>query len=215
MTETVEGDESALDEAAGASLVSHARASVRAHLDGETVPRAPTGHPVLRARRGAFVTLRIEGRLRGCCGRPDPTAPLAETVGRVAVEAAVRDPRFPSLGADELGATRVTVNVLGQMENLTTVAPGRLPAAVTVGRHGLRVTCDGRVGLLLPEVAADRDADAETFLGMTCKKAGLPGDAWTRPDARVERFTAERFAERAPAGRVVRESAPATGAPTE
>jgi AmmeMemoRadiSam system protein A len=138
-----------------------------------------------------------------------------ETVGQVAVEAAVRDPRFPRLGAGELGATRVTVNVLGPMENLAAVVAESLPAAVTVGRHGIRVTCDGRVGLLLPEVAVDRDVDAETFLEMACRKAGLPGDAWTRPDASVDRFSTERFAEQTPAGRVVRESTPATETPTE
>jgi hypothetical protein len=58
---------------------------------------------------------------------------------------------------------------------------------------------------LLPEVAVEQGADAETFLALTCEKAGLPPDAWRRPETTVQRFTAERFVERTPDGPVDRD----------
>src|SRR5262249_59030452 len=71
------------------------------------------------------------------------------------------------------------------------------PADVTMGTHGLMVASpNGQRGLLLPQVVADQGWDAETFLARTCEKAGLPADFWRRPDAVVERFTAQVFDER-------------------
>jgi len=68
---------------------------------------------------------------------------------------------------------------------------------VEVGKHGLLI-CEGpRRGLLLPQVAVEHGWDRETFLQHTCRKAGLPADAW-RQGARIEVFTAEVFGEEDP-----------------
>jgi len=66
--------------------------------------------------------------------------------------------------------------------------------AVEVGRHGLLVTMDGHRGLLLPQVAIERGWDRTTFLEQTCRKAGLPLDAW-RNGVTIEAFTAEVFGD--------------------
>jgi AmmeMemoRadiSam system protein A len=194
-----------LDTAAGETLVAHARSTIDSHLRTGSTPDPPdTVNGALTRERGAFVTLEADGRLRGCCGRPESATPLVETVGRVAVEAAVRDPRFAALSSEELPDTCVTVNALGPMVELDG-DPADRPAAVSVGRDGLRVSRDGRVGLLLPEVAVERDVDAAGFLALTCEKAGLPRNAWRRPETVVDRFTAERFVERSPGGPVDRD----------
>jgi len=66
--------------------------------------------------------------------------------------------------------------------------------AVEVGRHGLVISEGARRGLLLPQVAVENGWNRETFLEQTCRKAGLPPDAW-RKGATIEAFTAEIFAD--------------------
>ena len=68
------------------------------------------------------------------------------------------------------------------------------PDAVEVGRHGLVISLGGRRGLFLPQVAVEHDWGPETFLEQTCRKAGLPLDAW-RKGATIEAFTAEVFSD--------------------
>ena len=66
--------------------------------------------------------------------------------------------------------------------------------AVEVGRHGLLISMSGRRGLLLPQVPVEHNWDRTTFLEQTCRKAGLPPDAWKK-GAVIEAFTAEVFGE--------------------
>ena len=68
------------------------------------------------------------------------------------------------------------------------------PDAVEVGRHGLVISEGARRGLLLPQVPVEHAWDRETFLEQTCRKAGLPLDAW-RKAATLEAFTAEVFGD--------------------
>ena len=64
----------------------------------------------LKERSGAFVTLHLRGRLRGCIGQVDPACSLAETVVRCAMGAALEDPRFSPLTADEVGDLEIEIS---------------------------------------------------------------------------------------------------------
>lgn len=132
------------------------------------------------------MTLWLEG-LRGCIGFPYPVKPLAEAVQEAAVGAALQDPRFPPLRAEELSALEIEISVLTPPKSLE-------PSQVKVGVHGLIVSRGGRSGLLLPQVAMEYGWDAPTFLAQTCLKAGLPKDAW-RKDAELSAFEAQVFSE--------------------
>jgi AmmeMemoRadiSam system protein A len=137
---------------------------------------------------GAFVSIHKNGELRGCIGHVAPDASLEETIARCAVAAGTADPRFAPLTASELPGVHIEISVLG---------PLMLVAAadeIEVGRDGLMVERDGRRGLLLPQVAIEWGWNRETFLAQTCRKAGLPGDAW-RHGARLWRFEADVFGE--------------------
>lgn len=137
---------------------------------------------------GVFVSLHTRGRLRGCIGQLESPAPLAETVARCAVAAALEDPRFPSLRSEELGEVQIEISVLSR--------PERIEASqVRVGEHGLLVTRGRMRGLLLPQVAREYRWTSERFLQETCAKAGLERDAWKDPATRIEAFTAEVFSE--------------------
>jgi AmmeMemoRadiSam system protein A len=144
--------------------------------------------PHLAEQRGAFTTLYYHGELRGCVGFVLPVAPLYRTVAETARGAAFEDGRFSPVTREEASGLDISLSILSQ------VVPIR-PEEVEVGRHGLLIGLSGRRGLLLPRVPIEHDWDRETFLEQTCKKAGLPPDAW-RAGATIEAFTAEVFGDR-------------------
>ncbi|BFR49384.1 AmmeMemoRadiSam system protein A [Nitratidesulfovibrio sp. HK-II] len=138
---------------------------------GETdVPAPPPG--VLHRSLGAFVTFKKDGHLRGCIGSMVGDGPLYRTVARMARAAAFEDPRFPPVTAAEVPALELDISVLGPITRCAD------PAAVRIGRHGLLVRQGFRSGVLLPQVPVEWGWDRETFLAQTCRKAGLPPDAW-------------------------------------
>jgi uncharacterized protein (TIGR00296 family) len=89
---------------------------------------------------------------------------------------------------DELPLLRFEISAL------TTPQPIR-PGEVVVGRHGLLVSADAGVGLLLPQVAVEQGWEREAFLEGVCVKAGLPRDSWRRSDLMLSGFEAEVWAD--------------------
>ena len=107
----------------------------------------------------------------------------------MATAAASRDPRFAPLAPTDLGTLAVEISVLTPARRVDG------PGDIEIGRHGLEVRRGWRRGLLLPPVATDHQLDRETFLGETCRKAGLPKDAWRKPGTEVSVFEAEVFGD--------------------
>lgn len=167
-----------------------ARATVSEFLCAGRIPPGRPHRRSLLANGGAFVTLRTAGDdLRGCIGSQGEDSPLYRTVQEMAVAAATRDPRFPPLIAEELDSVSIEVSVLGERTRV------RDPSEIEIGVHGVAISCRGRRGLLLPQVATESGWTSEEFLARLCEKAQLPADAWQAPEAAVERFTAQVFAE--------------------
>jgi len=175
-----------LEPAERAALLGIALAAVRARLGLGSAPPLPE-RGALAEPGCAFVTLRVEGALRGCIGTFTPSGSLAGTVARMAAGAASEDPRFEPLRADELDRLDVELSVLGARR------PFRDVSELRVGRDGVVVELGWRRGVLLPKVAVEAAWDPITFLERTCLKAGLPPDAWRDPEARVELFSSEDF----------------------
>ncbi len=174
-----------------AALLSIARAAIRAHLELGPPPALPRSG-ALATPRGAFVTLRRGGELRGCIGRFEPEGSLASTVAAMAVAAATEDPRFPPVGPEEVDDLDVHVSALAPRVPLPD------PAGLRVGVHGIVVRRGWHRGVLLPVVAVEHGWDAPTFLKHACLKAGLPADAWRDPGTTLETFEAEEFGEPEP-----------------
>jgi AmmeMemoRadiSam system protein A len=126
-------------------------------------------------------------QLRGCVGYAVPIAPLYRAVAETARAAAFEDSRFLPVTKEEGLRLEVSLSVLSRLFPIH-------PEAVEVGRHGLVISDGARRGLLLPQVSVENGWDRETFLDQTCRKAGLPQDAWRR-NATIEAFTAEIFAD--------------------
>jgi AmmeMemoRadiSam system protein A len=141
----------------------------------------------LHEKRGLFVTLLQEGALRGCIGFPYPVRSLGQACQEAAYSAAFEDSRFPPLDPRELDGVEFEISAL------TPPAPIR-PEQIKVGVHGLFIRKGEKSGLLLPQVAVEYRWNVEELLCQTCRKAGLPTDAW-RGGAELFGFEAQIFSE--------------------
>jgi uncharacterized protein len=153
-------------------------------------------------RPGAtFVTLTVQGVLRGCIGTPQARAPLAEDVQENAIRAALMDPRFPPVAADELDGLEIEVSVLTPPRLLDS-PPEQRAQRIQPGVDGLLLSSGFHRGLLLPQVW-EKIPDPEDFLAILCQKAGLSPSAWRRSDTDLCIFQVQAFSEeseRPPAG---------------
>jgi AmmeMemoRadiSam system protein A len=169
-----------------ALLLRVAHDSITATLEGREISLVPP-NPHLAELRGAFTTLDLRGKLRGCVGYVAPVTPLYRTVAESARGAAFDDTRFAPVSQKEALELGISINVLSRLEPIR-------PEEVEIGRHGLLISLGSNRGLLLPQVPVEHGWDRITFLQQTCKKAGLPANAW-QTGARLEAFTAEAFSD--------------------
>ncbi len=179
-----------LSDEAKRKLLEIAKKSVEmAVREGKRYECPPPGIAVLERERGAFVTLKRKGRLRGCIGHTAPTKPLYLTVRDVAILAALEDPRFPPVRKSELDELEYEISVLSPLHHVLDVR------RIRVGRDGLVVKQGYREGLLLPQVPVEQGWDLKTFLRQTCLKAGLPPNAWRDEATDIFAFTAVVFGD--------------------
>jgi AmmeMemoRadiSam system protein A len=164
-----------------------ARQSIAAGLEGKSPPPLTNISETLREPRGAFVTLHLQGRLRGCIGLIEAVKPLAETIQEMALSAAFCDPRFPPLTSQEYKDIALEISVLSPLKQIKNVEE------IQVGVHGLYIRQGPYRGLLLPQVATEYHWDRDTFLQQTCVKAGLPPMAWKDPETVISVFSADIF----------------------
>jgi len=169
------------------SLLHLAHESILSALEHRELSlEAPTPH--FAELRGAFTSLYLNGELRGCVGYVLPVSSVYRAVAETARAAAFEDTRFRAVAIDEARHLRIELSILSPPQPID-------PNAVVVGRHGLLISTSFRRGLLLPQVPVEHHWDRVTFLEQTCRKAGLPLDAWEK-DATIEVFTAEVFGEK-------------------
>lgn len=172
------------------SLLALARQAIIDAVIHDRLPETIPKNGIFAERRGVFVTLHVRGRLRGCIGIVEGHEPLGEGIAHAAASAALKDPRFSRLRAEELGGLKIEISLLSPL------APLR-PEEVQIGTHGLLIVSGRHRGLLLPQVATEHHLSREQFLQETCEKAGLPRDAWRQDDVLLFGFTCEICAEEA------------------
>jgi len=169
-------------------LLALARKAIKHYLETGKQLKIETPDKIFLAQKGAFVTLKVNGQLRGCIGYPIPHKALYETVIEMAVSAASEDYRFQPISLDELGEVKIEISVL------TLPKPVKDISEIEIGRHGIIVSKGLNKGLLLPQVPGEWGWDLETFLRHGCLKAGLEEDYWKK-GARIEVFSAQVFSE--------------------
>lgn len=170
-----------------AELLALARDAIAEWLGRPARPRAALR--VFEREAAAFVTLHARGELRGCIGHVQADRPLADVIAACAVSAASADPRFAPVSADELDLLAIEVSILTPFEPVDTIEQ------IEIGRHGLLVERGWQRGLLLPQVAPEWGWNPVQFVAHTCRKAGLPTNAWPSGGAALYRFEAEVFGE--------------------
>jgi AmmeMemoRadiSam system protein B/AmmeMemoRadiSam system protein A len=169
-------------------LLRIARQSVETAVKERRILEMPAPRSeALNQERGAFVTLKKGGKLRGCIGYVAPIRPLYITVRDVARFAALQDTRFTPVTARELPELEYEISVLSPMRRVTD------PKEIVVGEHGLLIRKGDTEGVLLPQVPVEEHWDRAAFLQQIGRKAGLPPRAWQDPDADLFRFTALVF----------------------
>ena len=138
-----------------------------------------------------FVTLKLDGELRGCIGSLEPRRCLADDVAHNARAAAYRDPRFPPVDRDERRRLDIEVSVLSAPEPLEAATESEALAQLRPGIDGVVLEFGDLRSTFLPQVWESLP-DPKEFLGELKRKAGLPPRFWD-PRIRLSRYTVEKF----------------------
>jgi MEMO1 family protein len=140
-------------------------------IDPSSIP------PDLKKKMGAFVTININGNLRGCVGQFTSDNPLYEVVNEMAVYSAFGDTRFTPLTKEEFNKIHIEISVLGPLKKI------RDTSEIVLGKHGIYIVKGSSSGTMLPQVATGNHWTLEQFLGYTSlEKAGLGWDGWKGAD---------------------------------
>jgi MEMO1 family protein len=179
-------------DAHGRTLLGIARNSIAATLGTSAIAQLPDV-PWLKPARATFVTLTQDGRLRGCIGSLEAHRPLGEDVRHNARAAALSDPRFAPLTAEELDSTRVEVSLLSTPKILAFADHADLIAQLRPGEDGLILECGAARGTFLPQVWESLP-DPEQFIAELKRKAGLSPDVSTAK-CRLQRYRVLKWKE--------------------
>lgn len=170
-------------------LLGLARNTIQKFLKNEPIKKQAFFSENLKTKTGAFVTLHIDGRLRGCIGYVAGIKPLQEAIQDLAISAAFNDPRFQPVTLDQVDKIDIEISVLTPLQRVEDTAE------IKIGRDGLLIKQPPFEGLLLPQVATEYGWNVPTFLSETCHKAGLDGNCWQDKSTEIYRFQALIFSE--------------------
>jgi AmmeMemoRadiSam system protein A len=169
------------------SLLKLARRSIEQYLTSETLPLPRNLTNLMNSKRGAFVTLKKNGELRGCIGSMVETLPLYNVVGKMALQAAFNDTRFHPLEFNELSQIEIEISVLTPLVKINNADE------IVLGRDGVVLKKGNKQAVFLPQVATEQGWSKEQFLTQLCYKAGLNATDWKT--ATLYTFKAEVFSE--------------------
>lgn len=175
------------------SLLTLAREGIKYGLEnGSSMPvNLSDFDEAFSEERACFVTLKLNGRLRGCIGSLQAHQPLAKDIAQNAYSAAFRDPRFPQLTQAELEQVHISISVLTPAKEINFSSEADLLAQLQSGKDGLILQDGGRRGTFLPSVW-EQLPEREMFWQHLKQKAGLPVDHWSET-VKVFRYFTEEF----------------------
>jgi len=187
-------------EGRGEILLRLARRALEEVLDAATPepegtdPKEAATEGWLEEQGATFVTLTLDGKLRGCIGSLEPKRSLLEDVRRNARAAAFDDPRFAPLTVEELPEVTIEVSLLSPTEPIEVESEEDLLAALRPGVDGVVLESGFHRGTFLPQVW-EQLPQAEDFVKHLKRKADLDADFWS-PDMRVSRYTVTKWKEK-------------------
>jgi AmmeMemoRadiSam system protein A len=157
-------------------------------------PQVKVTSEALKSWRACFVTLTLNGELRGCVGQLIPQRPLFEAVIENVQRAASRDPRFPPLQPGELENIKIEITVVTEPQGLSFATPEELLGLLQPHEHGVLLRLGPAIAAFLPQVW-EQIPDRIQFLERLAQKLGASPAAWRSKEACVSVFRAEWFEE--------------------
>ncbi len=142
----------------------------------------------LKDKKGVFVTLKKQGRLRGCIGHMQSPEPLYRNVSQTVLSSAFQDHRFNQLTKEELKDVTIEISVMSPQQEIESWKQ------IVLGRDGIIINKKGKSAVYLPQVALEQGWDVEATLNHLSEKAGLKTDDW-KEDCKFITFTAQVFGE--------------------
>ncbi|HTZ19606.1 MAG TPA: AmmeMemoRadiSam system protein B [Opitutaceae bacterium] len=177
-------------------LLELARKTVREVVATGQLPTVDTAAlaPKFTAKKGCFVTLTERGALRGCIGHIVAQEPLIQAVVDNARNAALRDPRFSAVTADEVAQLEIEISVLTEPLPLFFSSPKDLLQKLQPGKDGVVLQIGGRGATYLPQVW-EQIPDKVEFLNSLAEKAGCEASDWRGSGVSVSIYHVESFKE--------------------
>ncbi len=178
-----------LNEEVQKKLLKFARQAIQGYAVTSATPKfEPEDYTVLNEKRGVFVTIYKDGRLRGCIGTHEPDMPLYQLVPKVAIDAAFFDRRFAPLTREEIKDIKIELSVyLSPLVKIDDVGQYQ------VGEHGIIMRKGRRGATFLPKVPVEQGWDREETLEQLCRKAGLAPGAWKDKDVEFYIYSTQVF----------------------
>jgi len=175
----------------GQVLLQIARASIASRF-GEPLHQ-PAATEWLNRPGATFVTLTLNGQLRGCIGSLTAHRPLIEDVRNNAIAAGFQDPRFSPLSADEFANVKIEVSLVSPAQAMQFSNEADALSQLRPNIDGIIFECNGHRSTFLPQVW-EQLPQPEVFIAHLKNKAGLPSDFWSE-DIKLSRYTVNKWRE--------------------
>jgi len=179
----------------GQELIKLAKQSINSYFSDSELEVKDEIKKKYSLKQGVFVTLNLDGELRGCIGYAEPVLPLYDAVISAAKSAGFSDPRFDPLSKEEFSKVKIELSVLSVPELIKVDKAEDYVKKIKIGKDGLIIKGGFGSGLLLPQVFIEYKCDVIKALEMTCQKAGLDKNAWQELNNKVYKFQANIFKE--------------------
>lgn len=163
-------------------LLKHARLAIENHLNSTEYNYQIPEATILSETHGVFISIFVDGKLRGSLGYVDSEQCIMESVAELATAVVEGNDRFPKLEKFELPYLKIQINILSALKQIFD------KSKIQLGVHGLYVNHPDGEGLLFPHEAVERDYDKIIFLNEVCHKAGLASFTWEDDDCQVYIF---------------------------
>lgn len=172
------------------ALIAYFRDSKKLEIDESEIM-----DPLLTQRGATFVTLTIDGDLRGCIGTLIPKNKIYKDVINNTINAAFSDPRFPQLAESEVSKVKIEISILSEPKHVALDSPEEFLKEIGKFKPGLIIQLGLNQATYLPQVWEDLPDPGE-FMSSLCQKAGLQEEDWKLSDSEVFTYQVENFSEK-------------------
>ena len=175
-------------------LLQLARTVLEKRLKGTAPEFQDYNEKAFNEKRGVFVTLHLDGELKGCIGHIEASESVYDNVIYLSQAAAFEDGRFSPLTEYELDRVEIEISILSVPEKLTADSNIEMVNMLRPGIDGVILLAGYQHSTFLPQVW-EQLPDRESFMTHLCMKAGASGDYWKFNPIELSIYQVECFSE--------------------